>query len=69
MVIDDRKLPKAGVEAMEFEDEDYDKAVVEAKERVLKSFGSMDSKKRGEYLPLNYEPDTIKEYYDRRPLE
>lgn len=36
MVIDDRKLPKAGIEKMDFETEEYSRAVEGAKARVMK---------------------------------
>lgn len=53
---------------MPFEDEEYKQSVIDARIRVKKSYREENSE-IGEYLPLTYDPELIRKYYDRRPLE
>ena len=42
-VMDKRRLPKSGVEPLDFEDDLYLKQQVDARERVLKSFEKLSN--------------------------
>lgn len=73
-VLEERRLPRAGSDPLPFEDDEYTKSVEDAKDRVMKSYSVQMNKDCGEkcevgdFLPLSYDPELIREYYDKRPL-
>ena len=70
-VLKSRQLPKSGTEALEFETEEYLGEVEKARQRVLKSFKELKARKgdgSGDYVPLRYDPEKLKDYYDKQPL-
>jgi hypothetical protein len=69
--MDKRRLPKSGVEPLDFEDDQYLADQVDARARVMSSFEKL-SKKKGDskgYLPLKYDADVIRNFYDRDPIK
>ena len=68
MILNERKLPKAGNQKMEFENEEYKQSVIDARIRVKKSYRT-DDMKIGEYLPLSYDPELIRKFYDNKPFK
>ena len=71
-VLKSRQLPKSGTEALDFETEEYLSEVEKARQRVLRSFKELKDRKggsSGDYVPLKYDPEKIKDYYDKQPLK
>ena len=67
-----RQLPKAGTKALDFETEEYLSEVEKARQRVTKSYKELRDRKggsKGDYVPLKYDPEKIKDYYDKQPLK
>jgi len=67
-ILSERKLPKAGNKKMPFENEEYKQSVIDARIRVKKSYRDEKSE-IGEYLPLTYDPELIRKFYDNKPLQ
>jgi hypothetical protein len=47
-------------------------AVEEARLRVTKSFKALSKRKgdgEGDYVPLKYDPELIRDFYDKQPLK
>lgn len=68
LILNERKLPKAGNKKMPFENEEYKQSVIDARIRVKKSYRDENSE-IGEYLPLTYDPELIRKFYDNRPFQ
>lgn len=71
-VLKSRQLPKSGTEALEFETEDYLKEVEKARQRVMASFKELKERKgdgSGDYVPLRYDAEKLRDYYDKQPLK
>ena len=67
-----RQLPKAGTKKLYFETDDYLDQVEGAKLRVTNSFQKLTDRKgdsQAEYVPLRYDAELIRHYYDKQPLK
>jgi hypothetical protein len=67
-----RQLPKAGTEKLAFETDEYLQDVEEARARMQASFEALADRKgdgEAEYVPLRYDAELIRHYYDKQPLK
>lgn len=62
-VRDERKLPKAGTEPLDFETDEYKSHIGQAQARVKRDFEQAMRGKQS--LPLNYNAEQIRKHFDR----
>lgn len=62
-------MPQLNTEPLDFETEEYNNQIKDAKKRSLKVHGPVGQggNQKGEYIPYVYDFEAVKAYYDKRP--